>query len=78
MIGRICQIVEEKGFFFVRVDVDPADNNGKPTRDYFAHRSALRGTRFEDLRKDMPVEFVEDPHAQRGPRAEEVRVVPEL
>jgi cold shock CspA family protein len=73
MVGRICDIVEAKGFFFIRVET-----NGKKSTDYFAHRSALRGLRFEDLRENMPVEFVEDPHAQRGPRAEEVRLVPEL
>lgn len=77
MVGRICDIVEAKGFFFIRVQLMQPEN-GKAFRDYFAHRSALRGTSFEQIRKDMPVEFVEDPHAQRGPRAEEVRLVPEL
>lgn len=73
MVGRICNIVDTKGFFFIRVEQDGA----KPI-DYFAHRSSLRGIRFEDLRQDMPVEFVPDPLAQRGPRAEEVRLVPEI
>jgi cold shock CspA family protein len=78
VVGRICDIVESKGFFFIRTDANPAENNGKNFKDYFAHRSALRGTSFESLRIDMPVEFVEDPHSLRGPRAEEVRIVPEL
>jgi len=74
VVGRICDIVEAKGFFFIRVEQD-----GKKPIDYFAHRSALRGgVRFEELAVDLPVEFVEDPHSQRGPRAEEVRLVPEI
>lgn len=73
MVGRICEIVDTKGFFFIRVEED-----GKKPVDYFAHRSALRGLRFEELQRDMPVEFTPDPLAQRGPRAEEVRLVPEI
>lgn len=74
MVGRICDIVEAKGFFFIRVEQE-----GRKPVDYFAHRSALRGgVRFEELTIGLPVEFVEDPHPQRGPRAEEVRLVPEI
>lgn len=73
MVGRIVNIVTEKGYFFIRVEAD-----GEKPVDYFAHRSALRGIGFDELRQDMPMEFVVDPLAQRGPRAEEVRPVVEL
>lgn len=73
MVGRICNIVTDKGFFFIRVE-----ESGKKAVDYFAHRSALRGIGFDELKENMSMEFVVDPLPQRGPRAEEVRPVVEV
>ena len=65
MNGTIVRLNEPQGFGFI---------NGEDGTDRFFHHSALRGVRFADLRQNMRVTF--DPTVgERGPRAEEVRVV---
>lgn len=64
MNGRICNILEDKGYFFVR---------GDDGVEYFAHKSSLRKCRWEDIQYDDAVEFTPD-EGPKGPRAEEVIV----
>lgn len=63
MTGTIQRIYEDKGFGFIR---DDAGN------DYFFHRSAVAGERFEDLRQGARVQF-DVGEGPKGPRAENVR-----
>jgi CspA family cold shock protein len=46
---------------------------GENRMDYFFHRSQLIDYKFEDLRKDQPVEF-EPGDGEKGPRAEQISV----
>lgn len=64
MKGTISRLMKDKGFGFIKGD----DN-----KEYFFHRSALRGTDFNALQERDAVEF-EDTDAGKGPRAEEVQL----
>ncbi len=63
MTGKIRTIQADKGFGFIK------DEKGK---EYFFHRSAVRGEGFEGLREGDSVEF-DIGEAPEGPRAENVR-----
>jgi cold shock CspA family protein len=63
VIGEIVNIVEDRGYFFVRGD------NGV---EYFAHKSALYLIRWEDVVQGMRVEFEPDGDHPKGPRTEHV------
>ena len=63
MRGKIQTIRADKGFGFIK------DEKGK---EYFFHRSAVRGEGFENLREGDSVEF-DIGDAPKGPRAENVR-----
>lgn len=63
MIGNAVNINHDRGFFFIRVEV----NQG--TVDYFAHRSALRRLRIHEVTEGMPLQF-EPTDTDKGPRAE--------
>jgi CspA family cold shock protein len=60
--GTIKRLVSDKGFGFVAAP----DGN-----EYFFHRSACNGVRFDDLREGQPVTF-ETGQGPKGPRAENV------
>ena len=61
--GTITRLVRDKGFGFIR------DSAG---REYFFHRSSLRGGSFETLREGQTGDF-EVGQSDRGPRAEDVK-----
>jgi CspA family cold shock protein len=63
MKGTIKRLTD-KGFGFI------AASDGT---EYFFHRSACTGARFEDLREGQAVAF-ERGQGPKGPRAENVRV----
>ncbi len=65
MQGRVKSIMKDKGFGFIRSDVDG--------RDYFFHKSSLKNIDFQDLEEDHEVEF-EDCEADKGLRAEDIYV----
>ena len=60
--GTIKRLVSDKGFGFV------AAQDGS---EYFFHRSACNGIRFDDLREGQSVTF-EAGQGPKGPRAENV------
>lgn len=62
--GTVIKLAADKGFGFIR---------GEDGREYFFHRSGLRGYNWEDLQIRSTVSFIvrENP---KGPRAEEVEV----
>lgn len=60
--GTIKRLVGDKGFGFV------AAQDGS---EYFFHRSACTGIRFDDLREGQSVTF-EAGQGPKGPRAENV------
>ena len=60
--GTIKRLVSDKGFGFVAAQ----DGN-----EYFFHRSACTGIRFDDLREGQSVTF-ETGQGPKGPRAENV------
>lgn len=64
--GTIQRIYVDKAFGFIR---DPETG-----LEYFFHKSAVRGAKFEDLRETQPVEF-EAGEGPKGLRAEQVRLV---
>ena len=66
MTGEVVNILESKGFFFVR---------GTDGVEYFAHKSALRLYRWEHLVQGQQVEFDPDPHHTKGPRTNRVQVL---
>ena len=66
MNGKIKRIVAERGFGFI------ASDDGK---EYFFHRSAVEGLRFENLAEDDPVAFDVEKDAPKGPRAKVVRPI---
>jgi len=63
--GVIQRLYVEKGFGFVR-NPDTGD-------EYFFHRSAVIGARFDQLREQQTVRF-EAGQGPKGPRAESVYV----
>jgi CspA family cold shock protein len=64
MNGQISRVITDKGFGFI---------TGDDGKEYFVHRSAIRGIVFEQLREGQPVTF--DPgQGDKGPRAENVRL----
>ena len=66
MTGEVINILENRGFFFVR---------GDDGIEYFAHKTALRYCRWEDLMQGQKVEFDPYIHASKGPRTERVQPV---
>ena len=62
--GKIKRLVGDKGFGFI---------DGE-RGDIFFHCSALQGLSIEDLQEGQTVEY-EEGRGQKGPRAENVRVV---
>ena len=69
MQGTIARLLPERGFGFIRAD---------DGQEYFFHRNALHGTRFEDLAPGTAVEFQlgRDPgdRDDEGPRAVSVHL----
>jgi cold shock CspA family protein len=65
MTGEVVNLVENRGYFFVR---------GIDGVDYFAHKSALYLCRWEDVVQGLVVEFEPDKDNPRGPRAECVQI----
>ncbi len=63
--GTVARLFLDKGFGFIR---------GGDGREFFFHRSAVRGTRFDQLCERDAVSF-EIGEGSRGPRAESVRVL---
>ena len=70
--GAISRLVADRGFGFIEADDDSGGG------EFFFHRSALQGTRFEDLAPGTTVVFQvgEDPgdRPDEGPRAVSVRM----
>lgn len=64
MEGTIKSITADKGFGFIKTAAGD---------EYFFHRSALKNTRFEDLKKGQEVTF-EDVDSAKGLRAEDIFV----
>jgi len=62
--GTIKRLVSDKGFGFV------AAQDGT---EYFFHRSACTGVRFDELREGQSVTF-EKGEGPKGPRAERVQL----
>jgi cold shock protein len=62
--GTIKRLVRDKGFGFIATGGD---------EEYFFHSSAVRDTRFDDLREGQTVSF-EVGRGPKGPRAENVRL----
>lgn len=65
MTGHIVNIIENKGYFFIKSDEDGVE--------YFAHKSELNGCRWEDVRYRGRATFTAEPH-DRGPRAVDIRL----
>lgn len=66
MNGQICDIIWNRGFFFIR---------GEDGKQYFGHRSGLVVSRWiYDIQVDDAVEFVPDYTPDKGPRAEKIIV----
>ena len=63
--GTVKRMVSDKGFGFVAAE-DGAE--------YFFHRSACQGVRFDDLREGQKVTF-DRGQGPKGPRAENVKPV---
>ena len=63
MTGTIKRLMRDKGFGFIAAGGDA---------DYFFHRSACTGMRFDDLREGQTVTF-EVGQGPKGPRAENVK-----
>lgn len=59
MLGTIKSINRDKGYGFIRSD---------DQQDFFFHRSALQGARFEDVFEGHPVSF-DITDSTKGPRA---------
>jgi CspA family cold shock protein len=62
--GTVARIILDKGFAFIQTNGDV---------EYFFHRSALIGAKFELLREGQAVIFDEGDNT-KGPRAERVRI----
>ena len=65
--GKIKKLVRDRGFGFIY------DTDGK---DVFFHQTSLVETTFDALNEDQSVEF-EVEKSDKGPRAVNVRVVPQ-
>lgn len=61
--GTIKRLVRDKGFGFIAAGGD---------EEYFFHSSAVRDTRFDDLREGQAVSF-EVSRGPKGARAENVK-----
>lgn len=61
MKGIVKKLMKDKGFGFIKAG----------GTDYFFHRSALQGVRFEELREGDSVEF-EAEESDKGPRAVDI------
>jgi len=62
MKGTVARLIRDKGFGFIK---------GEDNTEYFFHRSAVQGGRFEDLEDNQPVEF-DAGSGPKGPRAENI------
>ncbi len=62
--GTIKKLVSERGFGFIQGE----------RGELFFHRSAVKGTPFEELREGQKVTYTEG-RGPKGPRAESVSVV---
>lgn len=62
--GVVARLLTDKGFGFIK------DN--QTGAELFFHRSAVKGTTFEQLREGSAVQF-EEGQGAKGPRAENVR-----
>jgi len=65
MAEGVIKRITDKGFGFIDI------GGGK---DLFFHRSAVQGTRFEDLQEGQRVSFTEG-QGPKGPRAENVKAI---
>lgn len=65
MTGEIVNILEDKGYFFVR---------GEDGLEYFAHKSALSLCAWSDVIYGQACEFQPVEHHPKGPRAMCVRI----
>jgi CspA family cold shock protein len=66
--GTIKRVVRDRGFGFI------GDSEG---HEYFFHRSAVQDGSFDTMEEGQAVEFsVEREAGGRGPRADNVRLVP--
>lgn len=63
--GRIIRLKPDHGFGFIQ-DI-------KTGREFFFHKSAVRGAQFDELREQQAVQF-EPGEGPKGPRAENVYV----
>lgn len=64
IIGTIARLLIEKQFGFIRAGGDV---------EYFFHRTAVVGAKFEELYVGQPVTF-DSVDAEKGPRAERVKI----
>lgn len=72
MLGRVRDVVQERGFFFLAA----VDDDTQGAVHYFVHRSELRGIRMHQVKEDMLMEF-EPTESPKGPRASNVRLAEE-
>lgn len=63
--GVVARLLTEKGFGFIKDDTGGSE--------WFFHRSAVKGSLFEQLQEGTRVSFDEGQGA-KGPRAENVKV----
>jgi cold shock CspA family protein len=66
MTGEVINILEHQGYFFVR---------GEDGIEYFAHKTALRQCRWEDLVQGQRVDFDPSQHPLKGPRTDRVQPI---
>lgn len=66
MLGTIKRLVRDRGFGFI------LSGSGKEEKEYFFHRSEVRGGSYDDLREGDPADF-EVEESSKGPRACNVR-----
>ena len=66
MIGKVIRTLQDKGFGFIM---------GDDKREYFFHRSAVRGAHFEEMQTGVAVEFRAEEKVGKGPRAEDIHVL---
>ena len=64
MTGVVARVFPEKGFGFIKEDGS--------NQEFFFHRSAVRGSIFENLTRGTKVEFDEE-DSSKGPRAVDIR-----
>jgi cold shock CspA family protein len=68
MVGVAVNLNVDRGFFFLRVEVD------QRTVDFFTHRSDLRNVRIHEVAEGDSFRF-EPTETPKGPRASEVERV---